>query len=115
MGDGRLARKRAGDQMRRSRSLNDALFAGAAGILRAEGNNDPELSRNNIEPLADIPANDVPFRATIADRAFRLDRLFDALQMFRQRPSVAPAQSRLSSEKPVISKLCPNPTFLKSA
>lgn len=80
MSDGGLGWHPTGDQMRRSRRLNNAFFAGSAGILWAAGDDPPELGRDDIEPLADILANHMPVSPTVADRTVRLDYLFDTWQ-----------------------------------
>ncbi len=69
---------RIGDQPRRSRGLHHPVCAGPAGIFRTADDDYAELCRNHIEPLADIFANHMPFRATTAGRALGLDHLLNA-------------------------------------
>ncbi len=71
-------------QVRRSGCLDDAFFAGTAGILRAAGDDHAELGDYDIKPLADILANHMPVSATTANRAVQLGHLFDARQIFGQ-------------------------------
>lgn len=47
--------------MHRSRGLNDPTFTGSAGIFRSTDYDDIELSWHDLQPLADILADDMPF------------------------------------------------------
>jgi hypothetical protein len=57
LSDGCFGRNAAFDQPGGSRSLDDNILAGPAGILRAANNQHPELGRNDVELLADVFAD----------------------------------------------------------
>ena len=90
MGDGAFGRQRALDQPGRRRRLGDAFLAPAAGVFRANGDDDPQLRRHNVQTLAAILADPHHLPAAAgAKRALRLDHLLDPGQMFRQMADIA--------------------------
>lgn len=59
LGDRGLGRQSALDQPGRGRRLYDPIFAGPAGVLGAPRHEDPELRRDQVQPLASILADPV--------------------------------------------------------
>lgn len=57
---------------------------------------------HDIQPLADVLADDVPFMATGTARTFRLYELFNAWEVFRQRSPVRVARTGPSVGLPVV-------------
>lgn len=88
MRDRGLRRKPRLDQACGSRSLNDAIGAGAARIFGATGDDDAELRRDHVQPLGHILANAMQATAAGADQTFRLDDLFDTRKMAGKRTSI---------------------------
>lgn len=76
-GDCRLGWHAAFDQAQFGGCLHDASCAGPAGILWTAGHDDTELCRHDIQPFADVFADDVTFRAAAAGDIGCND-LFDA-------------------------------------
>jgi hypothetical protein len=54
LGDGGLGRQSALDQPGRGRRLHDTVLASTAGVFGPPGNEDLELSRDQVQPLASI-------------------------------------------------------------
>lgn len=52
LGDGCLRRQSALDQPGRSLGLQDAIFAGSAGVFGTSGDDNAELRRHHVQPLA---------------------------------------------------------------
>ena len=79
MGDGRFSRQAARDQMAGCRCLSDTVGAGAAGIFRAHGHDDTQLSRDDVQPFRAIFADLVhDTTAARADQAGGFNDFFDA-------------------------------------
>ena len=90
MGDGALGRQRSFDQMRRRRRLGDAVLADAAGVFRADCDDDPELSRHDVEALRSVLADPRHVAAAAGtERALGLDYPFDPRQLLRQAAEIA--------------------------
>ena len=85
-----LGRQPADDQVRRRGGLDDALFAGSAGVLRAHGDDDAKLRRHDVQPLGAVlaDADHVPAPAG-ALGAVRFDNVLDPLQVLGQMTEVA--------------------------
>ena len=85
-----LGRQSADDQVRRRGGLDDALFAGSAGVLRTHGDDDAKLRRHDVKPLGAVlaDADHVPAPAG-ALRGVGLDDVLDPLQVLGQMPEVA--------------------------
>ena len=109
-----LGRHAARDQVRGSRGLDNTALTRAAGILRTAGDDNAELCRNNIQPLADVLTDDVPLVTAIADRVFRRDDLFDAWKMLGQRSPIDLARAGLATDLPVMGFIFGKHRFLSS-
>lgn len=83
MGQRGLGRHAASDDVGRCRGLGDPALARPAGIFGATGNDHPELRRDNVQPFADILANDVTLGPTGAGEPRLYDHLHP-LQIFGQ-------------------------------
>jgi hypothetical protein len=57
LGDGGFGRQAALDQPGRSLRLHDAIFAGSAGVFGTSGNDNAELRRHHVQPLAPVFAD----------------------------------------------------------
>ncbi|KRW94373.1 hypothetical protein AQY21_19830 [Paracoccus sp. MKU1] len=68
--------------------VDDAIGAGAAGILRAAGDDDTELGGHDVEPFRDIFPDAVQAAAAGAGQAVRFDDLLDARQVLWQRSTI---------------------------
>ena len=87
----RLGRQATGDQMRGGRSLGHPVGATAAGILRADGDDDAQLRGNDVEALGPVFADPVQRPAAAgAVQALGLDHHLDARQRGRQVADGAP-------------------------
>ena len=84
MREGRLGRQAALDQMGRCRCLMHAFLACRAGVFGADGDDHPELRRDDVEALGDVLAD--PDHGTTAARAGQargLDHLLEPRQLLR--------------------------------
>jgi hypothetical protein len=54
LGDGGFGRQSAIDQPGRGRRLHDTVLASTAGVFGTSGDEDPELRRDQVQPLASI-------------------------------------------------------------
>jgi len=92
LGDGGLGRQSALDQPCRDRRLHDPIFAGPAGVSGPPGDEDPELRRHQVQPLAPVLADPVQLAlATETGLVIDIDDDLDPRQMSRQRSPVDPA------------------------
>ena len=92
LGDGGLGRQAAFDQPRRSRRLHDTVLAGPAGIFGPPGDEDAELRRHDVQPLALVLADPVQLAlAAGAGLVVDVDDDLDPRQMRRQRSAVGAA------------------------
>ena len=90
LGQRPLGRQSAGDEVRRRGGLDHAGLAGAAGVLRAHRDDDPQLRRHDVQPLGAVLADADHLAAPAgALRAVRFDDVFDAFQAPGQMPEVA--------------------------
>ncbi len=99
LGQRPLGRQSAGDEVRRRGGLDHAGLAGAAGVLRAHRDDDPQLRRHDVQPLGAVlaDAHHVPAPAGTL-RAVRFDDVFDPFQAPGQMPEVASRCTALGGE-----------------
>ncbi len=84
LGDGCLRRQAALDQPGRSLGLQDAIFAGAAGVFGTAGDDNAELRRHHVQPLALVFADLVQVAlAAKTGLGVELDHDLDPRQMRR--------------------------------
>ena len=83
MGQGSLGRHAACDEVGWCRSLGDPAFAGSARVFGATGDDHPELGGNDIQPFADIFADDMALGSAGAGELGFNDH-FHPLQMLGQ-------------------------------
>jgi len=92
LGDGGLGRQSAFDQPGRSRRLHDTVFARSAGVFGPPGDENAELRRYHVQPLAPVFADPVQIAlATGAGLVVDIDDNLDPRQMRRQRAAVRAA------------------------
>jgi hypothetical protein len=85
LGDGGLGRQSAFDQPGRSRRLHDTVFARSAGVFGPPGDENAELRRHHVQPLAPVFADPVQIApATGARLVVDIDDDLDPRQMRRQ-------------------------------
>ncbi len=91
MGDGTFGRQAAFDQVAGCRRLDHTFGAGATGILRTDGDDDPQLRGHDVQPFGAIFADPVHLSAaTGAFQAVGFDHLFDPRQVLGQIAMIAP-------------------------
>ena len=92
LGDGGLGRQSALDQPGRRRRLHDAVLASPAGVFGTPGHEDPELRRDQVQPLASILSNPVQLAlAAGTGLVLDVDDDLDPRQVRRQGTTVAAA------------------------
>jgi hypothetical protein len=95
LGDGCLRRQSALDQPGRSLGLQDAIFAGSASVFGTSGDDNAELRRHHVQPLALVFADPVQFAlAAGAGLVVDIDDDLDPRQMHRQRSAIVAALAR---------------------
>jgi hypothetical protein len=95
LGDGRLGRQSALDQPGRSLGLQDAIFAGSAGVFGTSGDDNAELRRHHVQPLAPVFADLVQLAlAAGAGLVVDVDDDLDPRQMRRQCSAIVAALAR---------------------
>lgn len=95
LGQQRLGRQAAFDDMGRGECLDDAVFV-LEGILRAAGHDDTELRRDDIQPLRDILADQHLLSARVFRQVLGLDHHLNPLEMGRK-PTGSPCRLRVNS------------------
>jgi hypothetical protein len=70
LGDGGLGRQAALDQSRWRRGLHDTVLASPAGVFGPPGDEQPELCRHDVEPLALVLADPVRRQHSPAGSSF---------------------------------------------
>jgi hypothetical protein len=89
LGDGCFGRQSALDQPGRSLGLHDAILTSSAGVFRTSGDDNAELRRHHVQPLALVFADPVQFAlAAGADLVIDVDDDLDPRQMHRQRSAI---------------------------
>jgi hypothetical protein len=85
LGDGCLRRQAALDQPGRSLGLRDAIFAGSAGVFITPGDDNAELRRHHVQPLAPVFTDPMQFAlAAGAGLVVEVDDDLDPRQVGRQ-------------------------------
>lgn len=84
LSDGCLRRQSAVDQAGRSLGLQDAIFAGSTGVFGTPGDDNAELRRHHVQPLALVLADLVQVAlAAGAGLGVEVDHDLDPRQMRR--------------------------------
>ena len=84
-----LSRHAAFDQARFCGRLDDASLAGPARILGSACDKHAELGGHDIQPFADVFADDVALSATAAGHIFWCNQLFNTRQVLWQDATTA--------------------------
>ena len=95
LGDRGLGRQAALDQPGRSLGLHDTILAGTTGVFGTPGNDNAELRRHHVQPLALVFTDPMQFAlAAGAGLVVDVDDDLDPRQMRRQCPAVDAALAR---------------------